>query len=170
MAAPIRADLLAAATFWKPLGPLGGFPLIKLRIFFPTGTVLSHFLGGLNDTSLFVSLLSPSLSSLAVLYSSSSDEKLGSICLSPLLEPLEVLGSTLSIVGLRCAPFPLAADRPLPERNPCNLDSHGGSCTGRPGGTDLPAPLTDGVPLPGIEPLPCVPQPGVPLLGDLPLP
>ena len=112
--------------------------------------VLSHFLGGLNDTSLSVS---PS-SSLAMLYSSSSDEKLASKHFNPLLLPLEVLASTLLIVGLGCAPFPLAADPPLPERNPCGLDGCGGSHTGRPGGIDLPAPLRDGVPLPGVEPLP----------------
>ena len=117
--------------------------------------VLSCFLAGLNDTSLSVS---PS-SSLAVLYSLSSDEKLGSKCFSPLLLPLEVLATTLLIVGLGCAPFPLTADPPLPERNPCNLDGRGGSFTGRPGGIDLPAPLVDGVP-----------RPGVALLGDRPLP
>ena len=165
----MRADLLAAATFWNPLGPFGRFPLIRLRFFFPAGMVLSHFLAGLNDTSLSVS---PS-SSLAVLYSSSSDEKLGSKHFSPLLLPLEVLATTLLIVGLGCAPFPLTADPPLPERNPCSLDSRGGSCTGRPGGIDLPASLMDGVPLPGVEPLPpppLAPRPGVAPLGDLPLP
>ena len=164
--APVRADLLAAATFWNPLGPFGRFPLIKLRFFFPAGMILSHFLAGLNDTSLSVS---PS-SSLAVLYSSSSDEKLGSKRFSPLLPPLEVLATTLLIVGLGCAPFPLTANPPLPERNPCNLDGRGGSFTGRPGGIDLPAPLIDGVPLPGVEPPPLVPQLGVALLRDLPLP
>ena len=105
-----------------------------------------------------------------MLYSSLSDEKLGSKCFSPRLLPLEVLATTLLIVGLGCAPFPLTADPPLPERNPCNLDGRGGSSTGRPGGIDLPAPLTDGVPLPGIEPPPLVPRLGVALLGDLPLP
>ena len=104
-----------------------------------------------------------------MLYSSSSDEKLGSKRFSPLLVPLEVLASTLPIIGLGCAPFPLAADSPPPERNPCSLDGCGGSCTGRPGGTDLPAPLTDDVPLSGVEPLP-LPQPGFTPLGDLPLP
>ena len=128
--------------------------------------VLSHFLAGLNDTSLSVS---PS-SSLAVLYSSSSDEKLGSKRFSPLLLPLEVLATTLLIIGLGCAPFPLTADPPLPERNLCSLDGCGGSFTGRPSGIDLPAPLTDGVPLPRVEPLPLAPQLGVALLGDLPLP
>ena len=128
--------------------------------------VLSRFLAGLNDTSLSIS----SSSSLAVLYSSSSDEKLGSKCLSPLLLPLEVLATTLLSVGLGCAPFPLTADPPLPERNPYSLDGRGGSFTGRPGGIDLPAPLMDGVPMPGVEPPPLVPQPGVALLGDRPLP
>ena len=156
---------MAAATFWKLLGPLGQFPLIRLRFFLPAGIVLSRFRGGLNDTLLSVS----SLSSLAVLYSSSSDEKLGRKCFSPLLVPLEVLASTLLIIGLCCAPFPLAADPPLPERNPCILDGCGGSGTGRPGGIDLPAPLTDGVPLPGVELLP-PPRPGFTPLGDLPLP
>ena len=149
---PVRADLLVAATFWNPLGPFGQFPLIKLRFFFPAGMVLSRFLAGLNDTSLSVS---PS-SSLAVLYSSLSDEKLGSKHFSPLLLPLEVLATTLLIIGLL-------------ERNPCNLDGCGGSFTRRPGGIDLPAPLMDGVPLPGVEPLPLVPRLGVALLGDLPL-
>ena len=164
--APVRADLLAAATLWNPLSPFGWFPLIRLRFFFPAGMVLSHFLVGPNDTSLSVS---PS-SSLAVLYSSSSDEKLGSKRFSPLLLPLEVLATTLLIVGLGCAPFPLTADPPLPERNPCSLDGRGGSHTGRPGGIDLPAPLTDGVPLPGVEPLPLEPRLEVAPLGDLPLP
>ena len=165
----MRADLLAAATFWNPLSPFGRFPLIRLRFFFPAGMVLSHFLAGPNDTSLSVS---PS-SSLAVLYSSLSDEKLGSKHFSPLLLPLEVLATTLLIIGLGCAPFPLTADPPLPERNPCSLDGRGGSRTGRPGGIDLPAPLMDGVPLPGVEPLPplpLAPQLGVAPLGDLPLP
>ena len=103
-----------------------------------------------------------------MLYSSSSDEKLGSKHFSPLLLSLEVLATTLLIIGLGCAPLPLTADLPLPERNLCNLDDHGGSCTGRPGGIDLPAPLTDGVPLPGVEPLP--PQLGFTPLGDVPLP
>ena len=165
----MQADLLAEATFWKPLGPFGRFPLIRLRFFFPAGIVLSHFLGGLNDTSLSVSSLSSSLLSLAVLYSSSSDEKLGSKRFSPLHVPLEVLASTLPIIGLGCAPFPLAGDPPLPERNPCSLDGHGGSHTGRPGGIDLPAPLTDGAPLPGVEPLPPS-RLGFTPLGDLPLP
>ena len=167
--APVRADLLAAATFWNPLGTFGQFPLIRLRFFFPTGMVLSRFLAGQNNTSLSVS---PS-SSLAVLYSSLSDEKLGSKRFSPLLLPLEVLATTLLIIGLGCAPFPLTADPPLPERNPFSLDSHGGSRTGRLGGIDLPALLMDGVPLPGVEPLPpppLAPQPGVAPLGDLPLP
>ena len=158
--APVRADLLAAATFWNPLGPFGRFPLIKLRFFFAAGMVLSRFLAGLNGTSLSVS---PS-SSLAVLYSSSSDEKLGSKRFSPQLLSLEVLATTLLIVGLGCAPLPHTADPPLPERNPCNLDGLGGSFTGRPGGIDLPAPLTDGAPLPGIEPPPLVLRPGVALL------
>ena len=166
MGAPVRADLLAAATFWNPLGPFGRFPLIRLRFFFPAGMVLSHFLAGLNDTSLSVS----QSSSLAVLYSSSSDEKLGSKYFRPLLLPLAVLATTLLIIGLGCAPFPLTADPPLPERNPCNLDGRGGSFTGRPGGIDLPASLTDGVPLPGVELPPLVPRLGVALLGDLPLP
>ena len=157
---------MAAAIFWNPLGPFGRFPLIRLRFFLPAGMVLSHFLAGLNDASLSVS---PS-SSLAVLYSSSSDEKVGSKCFSPLLPPLEVLATTLLIVGFGFAPLPLTADPPLPERNPCNLDGRGGSLTGRPCGIDLPAPLKNGVPLPGIEPLPLVPRPGVALLGDLPLP
>ena len=153
--APVRADLLAAATFWNPLGPFGWFPLIKLRFFFPAGMVLSRFLAGLNDSSLSVS---PS-SSLAVLYSSSSDEKLGSNRFNPLLVPLEVLASTLPIVGLGSTLLPLAAYPPLPERNPSSLDGHRGSFTGRPDGIDLLAPLTNGVPLPGVV-----------LLGDLPLP
>ena len=87
-----------------------------------------------------------------------------------MLLPLEVLVTTLLIVGLGCALFPLTADPPLPEKNPCNLDGRGGSCTGRPGGIDLPAPLTDCVPQPGVEPLPLTPRLGVALLGDLPLP
>ena len=74
------------------------------------------------------------------------------------------------IVGFGSAPLPLAADPPLPERNPCSLNGCGGSFTGRPGGTDLPAPVADGVPLPGVEPPPPIPPPGVALLGDLPLP
>ena len=157
---------MAAATFWNQLGPFGWFPLIKLRFFFAAGMVLSRFLAGLNDTSLSVS---PS-SSLAVLYSSSSDEKLGSKHFSPLLLPLEVLAFSLLIGGLGCAPFLLTADPPLPERNPCNRDGRGGSFTGRPGGIDLPAPLTDGAPLPGTEPPSLVPRLGVAFLGDLPLP
>ena len=143
--------------------------------------VLSHFLTGLNDTSL------SSSSSLAVLYSSSSsDEKLGSKRFSPLLLPLEILATTLLIMGFGCAPLPLTANPPLPERNPCNLDGCGGSFIGRPGGINLPAPLTDGVPRPGVgggsfTGRPCgidlpapltdgIPQPGVALLGDRPLP
>ena len=145
LGAPVRADLLAAATFWNPLSSFGWFSLIRLRFLFPAGMVLGHFQAGLNDTSLSVS---PS-SSLVVLYSS-SDEKLGSKCFSQLLLPLEVLATTSLIMGLGCAPFPLTADPPLPERNPCNLDGRGGSFTGRPGGIDLPAPLMDGVPLPGV--------------------
>ena len=118
--------------------------------------VLSLFLAGLNVTSLSVSSLpSPS----AVLYSSSSEEKLGSNRFNPLLVPPEVLASTLLIVGLGSALLPLAVDPPLPERNPSSLNGRGGSFTGRPDGIDLPAPLTNGVPLPGVA-----------LLGNLPLP